>query len=48
MIEELYGREKVNPHAIADKVNEIIKVINDAEQQENIEEAKTKGGINNG
>ena len=31
MIESLLGRDKVSPHKIADKVNEIIDVLNSAE-----------------
>lgn len=36
MINELQGREKVQPHLIANKLNEIIKLLN--EQEVKIEE----------
>ena len=34
-IQKLEGREKVNPHKISDKVNEIIDVLNNNMKEEN-------------
>ena len=46
MIEKLLGREKINPHAIGNKVNEIIEILNELENQNPESSGESSGETN--